>query len=380
MLVARSHRNAFAALVIAATALTACSDNPAGVDTDDLDPAIASQVQTQIQTALQEPVLFSLFGDGQSGIALAPAGSPLATSAALAATDVADPLAGLRSNGALYRQVLRAAIASSGPMLALAEPGDAAEWYIEPEAWGRTYVKDPATGERYWDETRTDAPARGVRIVLYQRTAGEEFNSTVVGALDVIDSSSTTERVGRINVYNGASQLVGTFRETSMTTESTMSATFGGTFGIAPRTFVVADTMSGSFTVSGTDTTTNLRWRSVSKADFADAEVSFLVEGMNMGDETSLPTAAEFQIVLGEHTTRIVGTGAMGGEGGTADIFIDGDLVARVVNDDSDPLRGPNGGAVDPKVRQYLTAALIAAAHVPNALVVRIIIAFAAMV
>lgn len=380
MLVARSHRSAFAALAVAALA-AACSDNnPTGIDTDDLDPAVATQVAAQVQTALQEPVLFSLFGEGGSGVLLSPAVSPLTVSAMVGTTDAADPLAGTRSDGAMYRQVLRAAIAAAGPMLAVAEPGDEADWYVEPTVWGRTYAKDPVTGARYWDESRTDAPARGVRIVLYQRTAGEEFNNTVVGALDVIDSSSTTEQVGRINVYNGASQLVGSFRETVQKTPSTMSATFGGTFGIAPRIFVVADTMSGSYTVSGTDTTTNLRWRSVSKADFARAEVSFLVTGMNLGDETALPATAEFQITLGDHTTRIVGTGALGDAGGTADIYIDGKLAARLVNDSDDPLRGPNGGAVHPRVRQYLTAAMMAAAHLPNALVVRIIIAFAALV
>lgn len=374
MLVARSLRNAFAALLVVVPAV-ACSDNgPTGVDTDDLDPAVASQVQSQIQTALAVPAIYSLFGDAESGVSFARSASPLPVSAALAAVDGADPLAGLPSDGARYRRVVRAALAVAGPVLAVAEPGEAADWYIEPAAWGQTWVKDPETGERYVDDTRSDAPARGVRIVLYQRTSNGAFTNTVVGALDVIDSSSTTEQVGRINIFNADDQLVGTFRETAQETETTMSATFAGQFGTAPRIFVVADTMSGTISATGA---TNLRWRSVSKADFAHAEVSFLVQGLDTSDETALPAAAEFQIVLGEHTTRIVGTGAMGDEGGTADVFIDDALVARVTA--AGDLVGPSGGAVNQRVEQYLTAAMIAAAHVPNALVVRLIIAFAAL-
>lgn len=360
----------FAGAAVLATALAACSDNPAGLDQSELDATEVAAQEAQLESALNVPVLYSLLGESSSSVSLSVAPAPVNASASL------DPLGAVRSNGTLFRQAVKAAL--SGPMFAVANPGEDASWYIIPEVWGQTYVRDADTGEYVWDDARTDAPARGIRIVLYQRTGLETFSNTVVGALDLIDSSTTTSQVGRINLYDAQDRLVATFRETNTETGAetrTVNATFTGTFGVSPKTFVVADTMTGTVTETATTYSSNLRWRSISKATFINAERSMLIEGLDLGSEEDTGSL-EFTIVMGEHTTRMVAS-STGANAGTAQIYIDGTLVAKSVETATGTeMRAPNGGEVSPRVRSYLTAVFMAAARLPDATVLRLVIAF----
>ena len=369
MFAVRSIRTLAGAAVLA-TALTACSDNPAGIDPSKLDASEVMQADAQLETALNVPVLYSLLGDATSSVSLSVAPAPMNASASL------DPLGAVRSNGTLFRQAVKAAL--SGPMFAVANPGEDANWYIIPEVWGQTYVRDAATAEYVWDDARTDAPARGIRIVLYQRTGMETFSNTVVGALDLIDSSTTTSQVGRINLYDAQDRLVATFRETNTETgveTRTVNATFTGTFGVSPKTFVVADTMTGTVTETSTTYSSNLRWRSISKATFMNAERSMLIEGLDLGSEED-SGSLEIVILMGEHTTRMVAS-STGANAGTAQIYIDNTLVAKSVETvDGIEMRAPDGGEVSPKVRSYLTAVFMAAGRLPDATVLRLVIAF----
>ena len=370
MFAVRSIRMLAGAAVLA-TALTACSsDNPAALDPSTLDATEVAAQEAQLETALNVPVLYSLLGESSSSVSLSVAPAPLNASASL------DPLGAVRSNGTLFRQAVKAAL--SGPMFAVANPGEDANWYIAPEVWGQTYVRDASTGEYVWDDARTDAPARGIRIVLYQRTGLETFSNTVVGALDLIDSSTTASQIGRINLYDAQSRVVATFRETNTETgveTRNVNATFAGTFGVSPRTFVVADTMTGTVTETATTYSSNLRWRSVSKATFINAERSMLIEGLDLGSEEDTGSL-EFTIVMGEHTTRMVAT-STGANAGTAQIYIDDTLVAKSVDTiDGPEMRAPDGGEVSPRVRSYLAAVFMAAARLPDATVLRLVIAF----
>ena len=370
MFAVRSIRMLAGAAVLA-TALAACSsDNPAGLDPSALDATEVAAQEAQLQSALNVPVLYSLLGESGSSVSLSVAPAPLNASASL------DPLDAVRSNGTLFRKAVDAAL--DGPMFAVANPGESADWYIAPEVWGQTYVRDASTGEYVWDDARTDAPARGIRIVLYQRTGLETFNNTVVGALDLIDSSTTTSQVGRINLYDAQNHLVATFRETNTETgveTRTVNATFTGTFGVSPKTFVVADTMTGTVTETATIYTTNLRWRSISKATFMNAERSMLFEGLDLGADGDTGSL-EFTILMGEHTTRMVAS-STGANAGTAQIYIDDTLVAKSVETATGTqMRAPDGGEVSPRVRSYLTAVFMAAARLPDATVLRLVISF----
>jgi hypothetical protein len=369
MFAVRSIRMLAGAAVLA-TALTACSDNPAGLDPSELDATEVAAQEAQLESALNVPVLYSLLGESSSSVSLSVAPAPLNASASL------DPLGAVRSNGTLFRQAVKAAL--TGPMFAVANPGEDASWYIIPEVWGQTYVRDAATGEYMWDDTRTDAPARGIRIVLYQRTGLETFNNTVVGALDLIDSSTTTSQVGRINLYDAQNHLVATFRETNTETgveTRTVNATFTGSFGVSPKTFVVADTMTGTVTETATTYSSNLRWRSISKATFMNAERSLLIEGMDLGADEDTGSL-ELRILMGEHTTRMVAS-STGANAGTVQIYVDDALVAKSVETATGAeLRAPNGGVLSPKVQSYLTAVFMAAARLPDATVLRVVIAF----
>ena len=369
MFAVRSIRTLAGAAVLA-TALTACSDNPAGIDPSNLDATEVAQAEAQLESALNVPVLYSLLGESSSSVSLSVAPAPMNASASL------DPLGAVRSNGTLFRQAVKAAL--SGPMFAVANPGEDANWYIIPEVWGQTYVRDAATAEYVWDDSRTDAPARGIRIVLYQRTGMETFSNTVVGALDLIDSSTTTTQVGRINLYDAQNRLVATFRETNTETgveTRTVNATFTGTFGVSPKTFAVADTMTGTVTETATTYSSNLRWRSIAKATFMNAERSMLIEGLDLGSEED-SGSLEIVILMGEHTTRMVAS-STGANAGTAQIYIDNTLVAKSVETATGTeMRAPDGGEVSPKVRSYLTAVFMAAARLPDATVLRLVIAF----
>lgn len=361
MYAARSFRSAlFGALAIAS--LAACGDNPAGPNTDELDVTKVAQAQAEVQAAMNVPAIYSLVGDFNGGISMNVV-PEVGASASLS------PLDGATSQGARIRAAAKAALAATGPSFAVAGPDEAAPWYVDPSLWGYTFVKDPVSGELAVDESRTDAPDRGVRIVLYQRTGPETFSNTVVGALDVIDSSTTTMSVARINIYNTQDQLVGSFRDTQTetgTTTKTVASTFHGTFGVAPKTFVVADTMTGTITESDTEYSSNLRWRSISKAAFANAEFSMLVTGLDLGAEGE-SGEAEIIYIMGGHTTRMV---TVNSSTVVANIYIDGELVATVVEGDDD-LRGPNGGTVSPRVEQYLMAVSAASMYLPNATAIR---------
>lgn len=355
--------SALPALTLAA--FTACSDGPAGND-DALDLEAVQAQQVLLAEALSAPVLHSLFGSFEGGLDFGR--SPSFARASLAP---ADPLAGVTSDGTSMREVMRAVLPATS---ASALEGEGA--YVPVAQWGRTYVKDDVNGGGLrWDPNRTDAPARGIRIVLYQRTGPETFSNTAVGALDVIDSSTTGLTLGRLNLYDAGGQLVGTFRETSTSmaeTATSMTATFTGVVGVAPKTFTVADTMSGTVTHTATGMTTNLRWRSIGKANFTDAQRSMLVNGMDLGSETESGTA-EMEIRLGGHVTKIVGSGTPDGVGGEVKFYIDGRHVATS-HAMSQDLRSPDGGVVSPRVQTYLMHVLMAAMRIPDSLMVRFLV------
>jgi hypothetical protein len=353
---------ALPALVLAS--LAACSDGPTGND-DALDTDAVQAQQVLMREALSVPVLYSLFGSMDSEIEFGRGPSFARTT-----LESADPLSGVTSDGTSMRDVMRAVLPATQ---ATAAEGEGA--YVPVAQWGRTYVKDNVNGGMRWDESRTDAPARGVRIVLYQRTGPETFGNTPVGALDVIDSSTTQLTLGRLNLYDGGGQLVGTFRETSTSmaeTATSMTATFTGTVGVAPKTFTVADTMSGAVTQTASGMTTNLRWRSIGKANFTNAQRSLTVTGMDLGSDSESGTA-EWEITVGGHVTKIVGSGSPDGVTGDTRIYIDGKHVASA-DAMSQELRSPNGGTVSPKLQMYLMHVLMTAFQIPDSLLVRFIV------
>lgn len=370
MLVSRPSRHilGFAAL---AAVLTACSDNPAG-PSGSLDVSQVEQAHTEVMRALEVPALYSLVGSVDADAFAAPRTAPLDLGA-LRPTRTAD---GMRMSGATLHKAVRTALNEAG-FADAAEPGELDSWYVDPGLWGDTYVKD-ADGFLEVDPNRTGAPDRGVRIALYQRMATGNFSGTIVGWLDVIDSSTTASMIGRVNVVSAAGATVATFRATSSETGATtltVSETFTGTLGVAPRVITVADTISGTRAADGSSAT--LRWHSVSKAPFANVAYDLLATGYD--DDSGEAADADLSITVGVHTTRIEGAYAVGSDDGVTNIYIDDDLVARITYDpltEETEVTGPNGGEVPQRTQQYLGAVLLIAGTLPNALALHLVLAF----
>lgn len=358
-------------LATLAVALTACgSDDPTGPG-GSLNPTAVAEARTEMESALDAPVIYSLLGEPGMSASLALKGRLLDVNGATTSQDFDGPTAAGIS--AAVRTILKSGMLAN----AVAEPNEREDWYVDPELWGKTYVKYGPDDFR-WDPNRTGSPARGVRVALYQRTGISTHNNTIVGWLDVMDSSTTTGLIGRIDILDAEMTEVATFRATSSETEATggtsftVSETFTGTLGLAPEQFVVADTISGTRSADGESA--NLRWHSVSKADFAGVSYSLLVTGWD--DASGESAEAEIEITVGGHTTRIEGAGAVNGDGNT-DIFIDDQLVAKVTYDaetEEETITGPNGGQVSQQVEQYVTAVFGVLHVLPNPLILHFVV------
>ena len=366
----RFSRKSIAGALALTVFLGACSgDDPVGPGSGSLDRNQVMQAQSQLQGALEVPVIYSLIGTPTADASFAPATALRAVDASIAVKSSG----AFRIDGAQFNRAVRGILAS--PTFA-AGPDERSDWYVDPELWGNTYVKDAQTGMLEVDASRNDAPARGVRITLYQRTATGNFTNTAVGTLDLIDSSTTAQMIGHVVLRDLANNVVGTFKATSSetgTTTLTISETFTGTFGVAPKTFTVADTISGTTSADGSNS--NLRWHTVSKAPFANVEYDLLATGYDRDEESA--GQVTMKVTVAGHTTRVEGAAALGGSG-TVNVYIDDDLVAKINYDadDDETITGPNGGQVSQQVTQYLAASYGVMGLMPNPMLLHLTIKF----
>ena len=308
-------------------ALAACSDGT-GLNDQPFDPEESAADLQVIQGALGSSMFeslavgsvnFNLVPDtGSSASALIQAGWAAAT-----------------TNSHWEAEAVARSFAAAGPASAPLLPD---------EFLGRTY--DRAGGDYRHNVDRTDAPADGVRFILYEvdPITGDP-GDTEVGYVDIIDESTATAYVARVVVVTGGVEHI----------NYTVSAVIG--------TQSVGFTVSG-FISDGTDQVdVDLSMTFVDAAPVSTATVQHVIAVPTRGFEVDATAVFEFNsetllgsldvdatFMQGAHTVTVsalieFGEGDNPSESGTVDISVDGQLFAVVtVNGDTVTVQNAAGG------------------------------------
>ncbi len=321
------HMNRLSAVVMALTlSLGACTDG-IGLNDDPFDPNLSAADLEAVQGAFSAAVFESLAIGSQDFILVADS-TPLPV--ALLQASVAAASAGSHWEAAGVAQAFAAGPAS-GPLL--------------PDQFlGRTYVRD-VDGYR-WDETRSDAPANGVRFVLYEvdpvtGTPG----TTEIGYVDLIDESTSLAYIARVVVATGGVVRIN-YTVSAVVGEQSVTLTVSGFIG--DGTTQVDVELSMTFVSDPPVSVVTVDYLiSVPARNFeVDATVVF-----QFNDETlegSLDVDATF--AQGDHTVMVDGLitfteGTVPSEGGTFEIFVDGlPFATVVVGDGTVTVQNPTGG------------------------------------
>jgi hypothetical protein len=219
-----------AAALLAALALGACAD-PTGT-IDHIDAAGAASAAAPIMEVMDQPALAS-FGS-LSGVGGLPAS---ASAAALGA------VAGLTNAAAHGRWDARAPI--------MARAAVAAADVLPIDVRGKIFTYNESTGQ-YEGAASADAPANGVRIVLYawDPLAGRPASPlVVVGHVDLIDESTSNEnRLHVVVVRNADAAVLMDYAITHTVTTSTESFSIVGSAsnGTTTANFNLSGTMGTS--------------------------------------------------------------------------------------------------------------------------------------
>jgi hypothetical protein len=229
------------------------------------------------------------------------------------------PGAGNRWEAATAAEAFAAAGPASGPLV----PVD----YL-----GRTYDRGVDGYEH--DPARTDAPANGVRFILYEvDPITREPGSTEIGYVDLLDESTTLAYVARVVVVTGGVERI----------NYTVSAVIGvQTLGFTVSGFVSDGTdevdvdLAVTFVTALAVTTATVdHLISIPRRDFeVDATVVFAFNRETL--QGSLDVDATF--MQGAHTVTVAGVvtfseGDLPTEGGTLELHVDGPLFATITVD-----------------------------------------------
>ena len=253
---------------------------------------------------------------------------------ALLHASVAAATAGTRWEAAAAAEAFAAGPAASGPLL-------------PDEFRGRTYVRVDGVAGYQWDSARTDAPATGVRFVLYEvdpvtGTPG----TTEIGYVDLIDE--TTPNVAHVARVVVVTSGVVRIDYTVSAVVGTQSATLTVSGFIGDGTNQVDVDLSVTFAENPPVFSATVdHVISVPSRDFeVDATVVF-----EFNEETlqgSLDVDASF--MQGAYTVTVAGVvtfseGTVPTESGTFEIHVDGLLFAVVtVNNDTVTVQNGSGG------------------------------------
>ena len=175
-------------LAVLALGLAACSSDPATPDRPAaaLDAGRLTAGTAAISSALGTPAWQS-FRVMAPSIVASSGGNAVVTggirNAASTATGIADPQA-----AATFARAQLAAL-----LVRPAAPPVAPHAVVPQELLGKTFVWDTATGQYVVDPARTDAPASGVRHVLYpvNPITGKPASTEELGYVDLIDEGAS---------------------------------------------------------------------------------------------------------------------------------------------------------------------------------------------
>ena len=299
------------AVMALTVALAACADGT-GLNDDPFDPNASAADLQVVQGAFAAAVFESLAVSSADFNQVPDSG---AAPVALLQASVAAATAGGHWEAAAAAQAFAVGPAA-GPLLPV-------------EFLGRTYVRD-ANGY-VWDQTRTDAPANGVRFVLYEiDPVTLRPGTTEIGYVDLLDESTTLAYVARVIVVTGGVVRI----------NYTVSAVVGSTS--------VTLTVSG-FIGDGTDVVNiNLSMTFADTPPVSVATVTHLISVPSRGFEVDATATFEFNsatltgsvsvngsFMQGAHTVTVVGSvtfseGDVPSEGGSFEISVDGQLFATI--------------------------------------------------
>ena len=266
-------------------ALAACSDGTSLNDEPFAPEESAADLQV-VQGAFSASVFESLAISSDGFNLVADTG---AAPAALLQASLAAASAGSRWESAAAAEAFAAAGPASGPLVPL-------------EYLGRTYDRD-VDGYRH-NPARTDAPANGVRFILYAvDPITRDVLDTEIGYVDLKDETNTDPYVARVVVVTGGVERI--------------NYTVSATIGVETLGFAVSGYIS-----DGTDEIeVDLSMVFVRDVPVTVATVEHLI---------SIPTR-DFEV-----DARVVFTfneGDFPSEGGSFEIHVDGQLFATIESD-----------------------------------------------
>ena len=303
--------NKLSAVMMALTAaLAACSDGT-GLD-DPFDPDASAADLEVVQGAFSASVFESL-----SFVLVPDTG---AVPAPLLQASLAAASAGSRWEAAAAAEAFAGAGPGSAPLL-------------PDEILGRTY--DRVNDEYQHDPARTDAPATGVRFILYEiDPITRQPGTTEVGHVDVRDESTLLNYVARIIAVTGGVERI----------NYTVRAVIGfQTVGLTVSGFISdgADEVNVDLSVTFVDNapvkiaTVDYHVSIPTRDDFeVDATVVFEIDEVTQDGSIDV----EGTFMQGAHTVTVSGViefteGDFPTEGGTFEIHVDGHLFATITID-----------------------------------------------
>jgi len=315
-----------AALAIIA-AFTACADAGTGPDRAfELDTERASEDYDALSAAFSGPELTSLAALGGR--------TPFSGTAGAALVSLAENETPVQSDGGrafavgLTRRIRAAQSVDSPPAAPI----------ISESHRGSTFVYDPDSDEYVIDPERDDAPATGVRFVLYEVDAsGAPMVEAVIGHADLVDE-------GDESAEDVALRLVVVIGErTALEYATTLDFTFGRVeLGVAG--FLQGDDVRVDFEIDvlGTDDagveTLDVDW------DIAVEARSFHLSGSVSGIREDGEGAAAISVDIrhGDASLEVaveVVDGMLDGS-----VHVDGELFATVTGPEDDPTFAGEGG------------------------------------
>ena len=310
--------NKLSAVTMALTvALAACSDGTGLSDEPFAPEASAADLQV-VQGAFSASVFESLAISIESFNLVPDTG---AVPAALLQASLAAATAGCRWEAAAAAEAFAAAGPASGPL-------------VPQEFLGSTWVRDVGVEGYRRDDTRTDAPANGVRFDLYEVDPVTGTPGTaVIGYVHLLDESTSLVYVARVVVVTGGVEHIN-YTVSAVVGDQTLSFTVSGFIG--DGTDVIDVDLTVTFVKAPPLSTATVRHLvSIPTRDFeVDATVVFQFNSETL--RGSLDVDATF--MQGAHTVSITGDktfseGELPTEGATLEVHVDGQLFATVTVD-----------------------------------------------
>lgn len=308
--------NRLSALGLAlAVGLTACDDSSTGPGDDGPFNPTTSAADLQVaQDAFDTPVFASLgsMSGNFSRIQGAPALASVLVDAGWNLITAGESWqlkeAGERVAGALY--------SASAPEVVLIPDGHR----------GRTYDYHPEEGY-YYDESRTGAPANGMRFILYEvNPVTGEPGSTEIGYVDLLDESTDLAGVARIVVVSGDTQFMN-YTVSATLLVGSISFTVDGF--VSDGTDIVNVDLTMSFASTFATETVNLTYGIDIPSRSFSLSATMVMEFSRETEQGTATVDAQFK--QSAHSVQIQGSFTLGGsESGSLTVSVNGDLFATI--------------------------------------------------